>query len=262
MVNRAASALKLIATLVAAPLVLSACRTLCPQPPEPNPLHLFVRLEKPVYQPGEAIVAEALVVNTGTEPVPAAWPDSRSMTFLLRSPHLAEAVKVLPVTSPRETPPPPVTIAPGGLWSRKFVFTRLTETTGTLYLTAAYLQDPGGDLPVSYFCAAVPVEFRVEGAWALRRDRDGIILKDEALRLARGRVSAAPSAEEARLIINEAGFYDWVVRLTLPDGKRRAFLVNPYLGAVRDEIDPAMFPEKKEAPIPRVFKKEPVREVR
>lgn len=246
--------LLLLAT--AAMLIVLGCARLAQPFKAEDPLRLYLRSDTARLRPGEALVVEVLLVNTSSEPILSAWLNHRSLNFYLRSPYLAEPVRIIPVYSEKEPPIVVQELKGDGLWSRQFVFTQATSTSGTYTLTAAFHQDPDGALPSHYFATAAPLEFRVDGEWAARRDRNGVLLKEEAIRLARNKAGAPDSRAEARLIINEAGFYDWFIRLTAPGGEQRAFLVNPYLAGVRQEADPAAFPERQEEAVPKVMKRD------
>lgn len=237
-------------------VLLAGCSRFTKPAAPADPLRLYLRLDSPAMRPGEPLIVEALLLNTTPEPILCSWLNHNSLTFYLQSPLLNESVRVWPVYSEKEQVIAVQELASDNLWSRKFVFTQATETSGTYSLSAAFQQNPEGALPVSYFAASAPVEYRVNGAWAARRDRNGILLKDEAIRRVRERVDESPAQSEARLIVNEAGFYDWFVRLTFLDASQQAWLVNPYLATVRKQADPALFPSRVEQPIPKVLKKD------
>jgi hypothetical protein len=79
---------------------------------------------------------------------------------------------------------------------------------------------------------------------------DGVLIKNDAIEIARKALGEPADVVDATLVKNEAGFLDWWItfQLTSISGKegkevKRAFLVNPYLGAVRKRVEP--FEQKK-----------------
>jgi len=235
---------------------LSGCQTLGIRSAEKSPIHLFLRLEKTTLRPGEALVGEVFAANMSGKAIKAGVPNYKTLTFWIRDDSGLPPVRLAPVYSEKEAPMTVQELAPDDFWPRKFVFTRAAEPSGTFTLVAAYESDPERALPVCYVASSRAATFVVEGERAMERDRNGILLKTEAMRIAREHLGQPVKEIDARLIINEAGFYDWFVLLTLQEKEvKKALLVNPYLGQVRRAIDPALFPREAEPPVPRIFMK-------
>jgi hypothetical protein len=239
--------------LLAALVVLtgSGCANRGTAPTAAAPLHLFVRLDAAAVRPGEAVVAEVLLLNAGGEAIRATPLNHESVSFWLYPAGSADAVELEPVFSDKEPVKEARELERDGLWARRFVLTRAAVEAGAYTVQATYSSDPARLLGRVETTASRPVALRVEGERALERDRDGVILSEEAVRIARG-VLGEEGEAEARLVVNEAGFLDWMVRVTgTEEGK--AVLVNPYLGKVRGETEASQFPERDEDPGPRVF---------
>ncbi|MDK2973293.1 MAG: hypothetical protein PWP23_3048 [Candidatus Sumerlaeota bacterium] len=215
------------------------------------PLHLYLRLDTTTPQPGEAIIAEVLLLNAGEEDLKATPLNHESVTFWLHGGASPSGTEVLPVFSEKEPVKEARELGRDEMWARRFVLTRPAMEPGAFALQATYSSDPARMIGRTENAASRIVEFVVTGETLLKRDGDGVILKEEAIRIAREAMGLEGEAE-ARLIVNEAGFLDWMVKLGEGEGQK-AVLVNPYLGKVRREMEPALFPRRDEDPGPRVF---------
>ncbi|NJL73099.1 MAG: hypothetical protein HC888_16920, partial [Candidatus Competibacteraceae bacterium] len=93
--------------------------------------------------------------------------------------------------------------------------------------------------------------FAVSGERVLERDRDGLLVREEALRLSREEWGLAVEAPlDAKLIVNEAGFLDWMVRNPAEGAEGAVLLINPYLGQLRRVGDAALWQETPEQQLP------------
>jgi len=84
-----------------------------------------------------------------------------------------------------------------------------------------------------------PLEIIVEGKPLFARGKDGLIVRDEAIRIANEHSGNHADKASAELLHDELGFYVWHVRLENLSGDQgretKAFFVNPYRGSVNAE---------------------------
>lgn len=234
--------------------LLTGCQTMGSGQGLDDPLRLYLDLDRSLYQPGDPLMAEVMILNTSAEPIDANVPNYESLTFWFRPQNAFEAFEIKPVYSSKERAVEIDTLAGDDLWRRTFVLPDATLTSGTFSLQAVYSSNPSGALDRTYTAATVERRFSVTGDTAFERDRDGVLLKKAAIRLARERFDMPEAPARARLIVNEAGFLEWFVGLSDSTGKEvKGALINPYVGTVRQVVDPAKFPDKEEKPVPRVF---------
>lgn len=213
------------------------------------------------YQPGEAVICTARIINITPEERNVQILNAQSLTFWVGTPDMTEVKRVMPVYSPKESMMEFINIPPYQYAERTFVFTKLTETTGTFTLEAIYEgigRNPDGSSPYKIHSVAQKVYFEVKGERKFNRDRDGILLKQDAIRLVKEIVNKPISIETTRLIIDEAGFLNWEITYSFKDedGKevKKAYLVNPYLGVVRHEVPPYVEKKEEEKKPPKPFK--------
>ncbi len=228
--------------------LMSACAGSGAKAPSDS-LRIFLRPDSSDLAPGAPLVVEVFLCNTGAKPLKITALNHKTVSFWSRGIAQEAVARVTPVYSEKEETFASLELEGDSLVSRRFLFHRATLTTGTWTLVATYDSDPSEISTQRYFATSRPMEYRVAGDWALRRDRNGVLLKSEAIRLALEAIEEAADSAEAKLIVNEAGFLDWFVLLHFKEkGVKRAFLVSPYWGQVRKEVDPALFPQVREAP--------------
>jgi hypothetical protein len=229
------------------PLLFSACKSTGSKVELDHPLRVFLDLERSQFQPGEALLAEVMVLNVADEPMRATVPNAESVTFWLAEPDGLGGVKAMPVFSPKEDLRAVDSLASDDLWRRTFVLPSATLTSGTFTLIASYDSDPARLIGGGYQGAARGRTFSVTGETKLQRDRDGIVLKQEAHRVAGRYLGQGWVIDEGRMIRNEAGFLDWAFTArSSATGEQRAVVVNSYLGGVRTEADPTLLRKTRE----------------
>lgn len=193
--------------------------------------------------PGEALIVDVTLRNLDSEEQSLLMPSGKTMSFYWMPSNLDNPLKRTPVVSAREKPEV-VQLAPDQTVQRPFVFTNLTEHTGEFILQAIY-RSPYQDGESRAMVVAENAKYKVEGEPLFTRGEDGMIRKQDAIRLAQEREKRPVNAATARTVRNEAGFFDWQVHLRLePDASQKdapavkAYLINPYIGSVRQEIEP------------------------
>lgn len=238
-------------------LLVTSCSLFIQEPDYiEEPLVLVVVPEHSQYNPGEAVVCRTYLYNVTGKELTVRDLNARSVSFWKGIVGKAEVFKFTPIFSGQENMLETKTLGPNESTIRPFVLTNITETSGTFSLQAVYNSAPDLMMAPRYTVISPKVEISVQGPRALQRDRNGILLRTDAIRIAKETVNDKVTAVEATLVENEAGFLDWWVVLHLEGGSsqdkevKRAFLVNPYLGSIRTEVDPSITPPKKE---PRDF---------
>ncbi len=209
-------------------------------------------------RPGDPVIIETVLVSQYRKPVtlPVLNASTVDVWFVDES---GRTFKRDPVVTPLEDQAERAVLEPGERWRRRFLVTQATETSGSLTIKLVY----GGGMSVEAGLpdgpvAADPIPLLVRGPRSFHRDSSGVLMKDDAVEVARTWSGFQQGVADAVLVRNEVGFLDWWVRLT-PSGAQRpskACLVNPYLGDVRAEVDPALEP-----PVTRIELKGPPIEV-
>ncbi len=207
------------------------------------PLTVAADLDSASYRPGQAVICTVALINTGKRDVSTAALQSNTLQFFYGPVGTDVRLAREPVRSSLEADAGAVTLHPGAKVERKFVFTQVAEEAGRYALHAFYRQTFAGDTTSSVIAPAVL--FKVEGEPVFHRDAKGVLLKEEALRIAKEKAGSNVAKSESTLIRNEAGFLEWWVTVELateggpaavPSAK--GFLVNPYTGAIRVEARP------------------------
>jgi len=196
-------------------------------------ISLRLTLDKPAYRPGEAVLATVEVTNNTPAPLQALALNAKSLVFVFGKQDDPERMERQAVASEQEKLDEAATLAPGQPARRQFVLTRLSEFPGPLVLQVQYR--PGGEAAtrIAPKIFSNPVQYQVAGARLLRRDPEGFILKEEALRLARAAYKGQTEEAQAVFVRDEAGFYRWWVNLKpkgAAPGGLVGYFVNPYLG--------------------------------
>jgi len=221
---------------------------------------LYLVCDQNAYRPNEPVLATLRVKNLTDKNLEIYHLDARSVSFYKINERTGEPLEVMPVFSEKEPMLTSTEIGPYGEQERMFVFTTITEDTGKYALQAFYEISPDvGDLRRANVISE-PRYFTVSGAPDYERDGSGILLEKDAIEIATKRLGRPVRESKAKLVINEAGFYDWWVTLTIdpdkdPEGKplKKAYFINPYLARIRKEANPFETPPEKEAP-PVLFK--------
>jgi hypothetical protein len=228
-------------------LLLSGCARTSAAGEAPEPLHLYLRLEKSELRPGEAVIAEVFLLNAARNDLLVSPLHHGSLRFWHQIEGGPAATRIEPVYSPKEPLESGDRLERDGLRTRRFLLTRATASPGRHSLQVSYNGDPQGLLGRRWTATSLPATYVVAGEPVLKRDTDGVLLKEDAERLARDHLGRHAEVLETRMLVNEAGFLDWTVRLQTEAGER-VVLVNPYLGRVRREVDGAAW--ERLAPVP------------
>lgn len=234
--------------------------------PEPR-FQIEIRLGKEVYRPGEMVVCTLEVRNLPNRPARIVPPVSRrsrnesNLTFWRRlNEEKGEIVRRAPIEIPNNPPPPAVAIEAGGALTERFAFVNLTEKEGDFTLQAHYNipvvgEKEGASSIELAISPATTARFEVKGERLWRRDRDGLIVEEDAVRAAKARYGDVFKSAHAVLHKNEAGLYDWWVTLErMPydvgpgETKWIACYTNPYGGQVIEDRKAVPFRLKGEEP--------------
>lgn len=218
-------------------------------------LILRITLDKTVYLPNEAVIMEVTVTNTTSEAIPIAKLDSSSASFWYGVSAEDRRVERIPVVSTLEETDLKrrgselLQLQPGKKHSRKFVHTRLTRDPGTY--TAQVHMAPFVEITDhrtgKLYSNFAPYEVAGEPIFA--RDNMGLMMAEDAVRIAKEKVQATQGevfATDHILAEDQAsGFFVWWVNLDykLPDASayRTSYIVDPYTGVVKDKANP--FPD-------------------
>ena len=204
-------------------------------------------------RPGEPVYVDAVIRNVSRKALAVQFPNVSTVEFYVKEQGRDEAIRIKPVFSSGEPDEPPPILAPGAMRHRRFVFTLLTREVGQHLLQAWYYPAPK-DVPSDLSPAiAKPIALQVEGQRFCERDRDGILVKEHAIALARRRLGRPVTDAAARLIPDEAGFLLWWVTLTIDpkdlkpgDEPHRAYFVCPYQAVIKDRPARPFVPKKTE----------------
>jgi len=222
---------------------------------EPFELALFP--EKSDLRAGAALIVQAKLRNISGDAVRARHLSHRSLSFWIWSSEDPDHVLTRSVHSAHEQEDYYAELEPGQVLSRDFVFTKACAEPGTWLIQAMYTAPKNGR-NVGLMAVSPPERFVVQGPECLKRDEDGLIPQQEAIRLVKEHLGRPVTQEFATLVGNEAGLADWWVLVSvdpaaLAQGERaeKGFYVNPYLGEIRKETRPDNHPaRKKEDPSP------------
>jgi hypothetical protein len=204
-------------------------------------LALQIHPLRDVLRPGEGVVVKAELENTSDRTVAARHLNRDSVTFWWWSEKDTTPLTRRPVASPREDLGIATELPPDSSVMRRFLLTDLSPEPGTYFLQAHY-SSPTDARDSGVTAISTVAQFRVEGEPLFTRGDDGLISSADAIRIAKEYLGRPVSDETAELILNEAGFFDYWVTLTLapetvaPGEKpRRSYFINPYMGEVRKE---------------------------
>jgi len=204
-----------------------------------SPIAVSLAASQETFRPGDAVIVTITVRNASDRAIQPQWIDVASVEFLLAGPGRGPA-RVQPLSSPNETLGVTTqSLAPQGNWSRHFIFTTITKDPGQHRLQAIYHAVPQGVVTELTPAISKALAFQVAGAPSFQRDRDGIIVKEQAVAVARQQVGRPVTDVTALLVRDAAGFLDWWVTLTIDprdlkpgEAPRVAYFVGPYFGNV------------------------------
>lgn len=216
------------------------------------PVRVILSLDKETYQPGEPLVAEVLIVNTAARQLVVNVPSHKSLSFW-QGAEDTSPVKSVPVFTDKDSGLSVTELPADDVLRRSFVFPKATLTSGTFTMQVSYDSDPQNALEEEFLANSRQLAYKVAGETIFHRDSNGILLKEDAIRIAKESADGEPDVGRVQLIVNEAGFYDWLVVLRPRGGEpATAYFVNPYLAKVRQRIDATDLLEpkddKREAP--------------
>lgn len=221
------------------------------------PVSVTISLAREEYRVGEPLFVTVRIENRGDERVVLPRFDHDAVQFITGRKGVAQRTYREPVYS-QEVIPQPREIGPLQSVSRDFLFTQATCEAGDCAMIAVLKASKAlvGSTVLTEAIYAEPVRYRVIEEVALRRGIDGLVLRDQALELARKYAPGPVVGERAVLVpMGESGLVTWVVMLTVkqPDGKEQnyAVQVDPYLGKLRplersDVTDSLTVPTKQE----------------
>ncbi len=206
-----------------------------------SPLTFTLQLNESNLHPGDALIVFAWVRNLSRRTLTLQMPDASSVEFYVSGP--AGAVRARPVVSKLEPMGLTYPVAGGRALperrARAFVFTTVTQKPGEYHILGIYHPAPKGALSELAPVISKSEAFKVEGPPTLQRDRDGIVLKETALEIAKRHAGRPVSNAEALLLETDNGFLLWRVALAFAPqpgaagGEDRTVLyVNPYLGGI------------------------------
>lgn len=228
-------------------------------------LDLFV--EKNAFLPNESVLTTVKLENLTENNSKIFNLDARSVAFYLLNKATGEPLEVMPVFSEKEPLLEIGELEAFGKMERKFLFCSITGQKGDYSLQASYqLSSLKGKTRYPNVISNAQ-DFRVEGQALYERDKKGILLKDSAIAIAQERLGKPVNDAWAKLVKNEAGFYDWCINLVLEEMDQggnplnKAYFVNPYLASVRKEAIPFPKPrEEQDEPIVPYKKKDKLSE--
>lgn len=236
-------------------LLLSGC-SLFRGSGETIELSLDLTLDKNAFLPHESVLTIVKLENLTENKFKTYNLDARSVVFYLLNKATGEPLEVMPVFSEKEPLLEIGELDAYGKVERKFLFCSVTGHNGDYSLQASYqLSSLKGKTKYPNVISKAQ-DFRVEGQALYVRDKKGILLKDNAIEIAKTRLGKPVKDAWAKLVINEAGFYDWWINLVLEEMDQggnplnKAYFVNPYLASVRKEAVPFPKPlEEQDEPI-------------
>jgi len=205
-----------------------------------SPVEVTLQLQRLNLRPGDPAVAFISIRNITRKKITVQMPDASSLEFYVAGGNLGtEPVEVRPVFSPKEPLGRPQELESHQVVSRTFVFTTLTKEPGEYRFQTIYHPTPKGMASGMVPAVSKPVMFRVAGQRAFHRDRDGVLLKEDAIAIAKRAVGLPTKGATAFLLEDKAGFLNWWVTVEIDPAylkpgqeKYRAFFINPYLATI------------------------------
>ncbi len=214
-----------------------------------NSIIVFLALDKQAYSPQDAIIATVQIQNISKKTIRIPSLDIKSLSFYRIYKTNNNLYQAFPIYSPKEQLVNFEDLKPNDFRRRQFVFTDCTQTSGEFALQAMYSSSAGEPVEGRPRFNSIPFDYSVSGETIYHRDLKGILLKEDAIKIAEKKLNKPYNKVSADLIINEAGFYDWWITFTLNDSReevKKAFLVNPYLCVIRKEVMPYVPPPEED----------------
>lgn len=227
-------------------------------PEDPREACEFVAmLDKQVYRVGEMAVCKVGVSNRTLEPIvvspplSAERPGDANIQFRSLGVGEANVLRRAPVLLVRKPRGEAVRLESFETLVEKFAFTNLTERPGRYRLMVEYRGNPLPDVFPRPESPDIPLpmtrvlEYEVREPRLFERDPAGLILKSEAIRVAREHYGRPVRGARAVLVETRTALLDWWVTLErVPadvvegQGPFVAYYVSPYGGFVREETEP------------------------
>ncbi|MCX8037580.1 MAG: hypothetical protein N3D11_11160 [Candidatus Sumerlaeia bacterium] len=206
-----------------------------------SPLTFTLQLNESNLHPNDALIVFAWVRNLSRRTLTLQMPDASSVEFFVSGP--SGAVRARPVVSKLEPMGLTYPVAGGHALperrARAFVFTTVTQKPGDYHILGIYHPAPKGAVSELAPVISKSEAFKVEGPPRLQRDRDGILLKETAIEIAKRHAGRTVSSADALLLEADNGFLLWRVALAFDPQPAAAgteantvLYVNPYLGGI------------------------------
>lgn len=220
-------------------------------------LALELTLDTDRYRQGEPLTCEVALVNRTDEHRAAPNLDRMSLRFTQarRTPLGMKNLRyVEPVYSEKEQVGVSKVVKAGLSLRRRFLFTTTTMEPGDYQMMAIYQSHaPAQDASQAKIYGNT-VHFTVSEDVFARRNVNGVLVEEEARRIA-AEAAGAPEAEtEARLIVDEMGFLKWWINVSASEegnAGAKSYFIDPYLCRVWREAKPFTADEAPGAPFDR-----------
>lgn len=241
--------------------------------PEKPMLDMRVTLDKKEYRPGEMVVATVEIRNLTadeigifqpfvyTKALPPGTPMPANTKFWLARMGAMDVLRRIPI-HPKEddkdyAQPRREQISPGATAKRRFGFVNLTTEKGEFKLQAQYKASFFETGSERNLITAPFITFKVAGEVLVHRDRQGLLLREEAIKLAKAEYGREIKDADAVLIRNDMGLLDWWVTLrkapqhVVPsEPEAIAYYVSPYRAVVREPATPFVIQDPDPPPEP------------
>lgn len=201
----------------------------------------FIAIDKTQYNPEEPVIATVQINNISgaTQNIPTL--DIKSLSFYKIEKSSGSVAQVFPIVSPNESLLNFEEVRNKDWRRRQFVLTDCTPTTGSYSIQAIFNSGGKDSIEGRPKFASAPFDYNVSGHPMYNRDLKGILLEADAIKIAAKRLDGGYENASSKLVINEAGFFDWWITFTIKKDReevKKAYLVNPYLCVVRKEVSP------------------------
>lgn len=212
-------------------------------------------LDRLTARPGDPVYVDVAIRNLTRKSLTLQFPHVSSIAFYFKSAASPSPIQVRPVFSSKDTDRPPLQLAPGQTKYHRFVFTLLTKEPGEHLLQAWYYPTPRGMASGLAPAISKPISLQVAGPRFCNRDRDGILVKEHAVILAKRTLGRPVTDAVAYLLPDEYGFLIWWVTLTIDPNELKpgeepyqAYFICPYRAVVKSSQVQPYIPNKQEEP--------------